>query len=256
MLIRISLIIALVAGLAVAGLNIFKVREKVTTLVNERNSERGQKEQAQSDLAQTRTDLDKTKSKLKQTEDELASTKTERDKAVDEAAVQIKKATDLADTLAKATKDRDDAQAYLARYKQSGFEPEQLTTLAKQMKQLQDFLDASIEEKKVLQHQLVKTENELKRYTVKDYPGPDLPANLKGKILVSDPKWDFVIINVGEDQGMLQHGELLVSRDGKLVAKLVVTAVQKDRAVANLLPNWPNGLVIEGDIVTPAHPAS
>lgn len=256
MLIRISLIIALVAGLAVAGLNFFTVREKVTTLVNDRNTQRDGRIAAETDLASTRTDLDKTKSKLKQTEDELASTKTERDAAVVEAAVQIKKATDLADKLANTTKERDDAQAYLARYKQSGFEPEVLATLNKQMKQLQEFLDASIEEKKVLQHQLVKAENELARILIVDYHGPDLPATLKGKILVSDPKWDFVIISVGEDQGMLQHGELLVSRDGKLVAKLIVTGVQKDRAVANLAPNWPNGQVLEGDTVTPAHPAS
>jgi cell shape-determining protein MreC len=71
-----------------------------------------------------------------------------------------------------------------------------------------------------------------------------------------DPKWKFVVLNVGEEQGVIKDGELLVSRDGKLVAKIVVSNVQKDRSIANLVPGWQLGEIIEGDEVIPAHPAS
>ena len=83
-----------------------------------------------------------------------------------------------------------------------------------------------------------------------------LPADLKGKIVVVDPKWDFVVLNIGDNAGVIQEGELLVSRNGKLVAKVVVRSVQKDRCVANVIPGWKLGEMIEGDDVTPAHPAS
>jgi hypothetical protein len=83
-----------------------------------------------------------------------------------------------------------------------------------------------------------------------------LPASLKGKVLVSDPKWNFVLLDVGEDKGVLERGELLVNRNGKLVAKVVVSRVQKDRCIANVLPGWELGEVMEGDLVIPAHPAS
>src|SRR5215472_7334037 len=83
-----------------------------------------------------------------------------------------------------------------------------------------------------------------------------LPADLKGKVLVTDPKWNFVVVNVGADQGVLEHGELLVNRSGKLVAKVIVRSVQKDRCVANIMPGWQLGEVMEGDLVIPAHPAS
>jgi len=56
--------------------------------------------------------------------------------------------------------------------------------------------------------------------------------------------------------GVLQNGELLVSRDGKLVAKVIVRSVQRDRSIANLVPGWKLGDVYEGDQVIPAHPAS
>ena len=77
-----------------------------------------------------------------------------------------------------------------------------------------------------------------------------LPADLKGKILVVDPKWDFVVLDIGEDQGVIPDGELLVSRDGKLVAKVVVRSVEKDRCIANIIPGWKLGDVIEGDEVS------
>jgi len=92
------------------------------------------------------------------------------------------------------------------------------------------------------------------------YVGPEqiirLRADLKGKILVVDPKWDFVVLNIGQNQGVLEDGELLVSREGKLVAKVIVRSVEKDRCIANVVPGWKLGEVIEGDEVSPAHPAS
>jgi type II secretory pathway component PulC len=83
-----------------------------------------------------------------------------------------------------------------------------------------------------------------------------LRSDLKGRILAVDPKWNFVVLNIGGDQGVLNDGEMLVSRDGKLVAKVIVRSVQKDRSIANIVPGWQLGDVIEGDEVTPAHPAS
>lgn len=71
-------------------------------------------------------------------------------------------------------------------------------------------------------------------------------------MVVCDPKWDFVILNVGENQGVLERGDLLVNRDGKLVAKVRVLRVEKDRCIANLVPGWKLGEVAEGDSAIPA----
>ena len=256
MLIRISLIIALIAGLAVAGLNFFQVKAKVDTLVQDRNTQKAGRIAAETDLAATRTELDKTTAKLKSTEETLATTTTERDEAVATAAKLTAKTAELTAALEKTTAERDAAQADLAAYTASGFTAEQLSGLAKQMKNLEETVDAVNEEKKILARALAKATNELARLLEKDWQGPALPAALKGTILVSDPKFNFVVLDVGEDQGVLEYGELLVSRDGKLVAKIRVREVQKDRAVANLVPGWVLGDVMEGDIVTPAHPAS
>jgi hypothetical protein len=97
--------------------------------------------------------------------------------------------------------------------------------------------------------------NELAKYTGPD-PTIKLPADLKGKVVVVDPKWDFVVLDIGDEQGVLENGELLVSRDGKLVAKVIVRTVEKGRCIANIMPGWKLGEVFEGDLVSPAHPAS
>jgi len=255
MLIRISLIIAILAGLAVGTLNIIKVKEKITTLYSERDNERTQKEQAQTELAQTRKDLDKTTADLKLTKQTLDTTTEERDRAQSDLAATTKRADKLTDDLKKTTTERDDARAELAAYEATGVKPEQIVSMRNSFKGLQDDLAAVKDENKILGNNIKKLKNELAIYKTPEYIVP-LPPNLRGKVIVADPKWNFVVVNVGEDQGVLEHGELLVNRDGRLVAKVKIRSVQKDRAIANVLPGWQLGDVLEGDQVIPAHPAS
>jgi len=47
-----------------------------------------------------------------------------------------------------------------------------------------------------------------------------------------------------------------LNRHGRLVAKARVSRVQRDRSVADLLPGWEFGEVMEGDLVIPADPQS
>jgi hypothetical protein len=185
----------------------------------------------------------------------LADTKTQRDQAVATATAQTKRADDLSTKLAQTTQERDDAQNLLASYKGTDLTPEQILTLSKRLKDAQSQIEAENEEKVVLLKTIGRLTNELNKYI-----GPaqfvTLRADLKGKIVVVDPKWDFVVLDIGDDQGVKPEGELLVSRDGKLIAKVIVRSIQKDRCIANLVPGWKLGEVIEGDEVTPAHPAT
>ncbi len=255
MLIRICLIVAIIAGLAVGGLNFLQVREKVTTLQADLKTEHGGRITAETDRDNTRKELDKTTKDLKQTKETLDATSAERDKAVAEAAAQIKRAGEMADKLVKATSERDDARAELAAYKSTGRTPDQILVFDKQIKQLQDSIEVANEEKKILQRAAARLQARLDTYESPE-KFVTAPASLKGKILVTDPKWDFVVLNIGEDQGVMENCEFLVNRDGKLVAKVVVRTIQKNRCIANVVPGWKLGDVFEGDQVIPAHPAS
>jgi cell shape-determining protein MreC len=234
MLIRISLIVAILAGLAVGTLNFLKVKEKITTLQANLDTETKAHQEFLAKYNASQKDLTKTTAELKQTKAELEATAAAKEKAEAEVATLTKRADKLTEDLGKTRQERDTAQQDLAAYKATGVTPQQILAFNADLKKLQTQLD---------------------RFLSPDKP-VFLPAALKGKVLQSDPKWNFVVLNVGENQGVLEYGELLVNRNGRLVAKVVVRSVQKDRCIANVLPGWELGEVMEGDLVIPAHPAS
>ena len=254
-MIRICLLIALVAALAVGGINFFVVKDKLNTLVTDRNTNRDNWHATQAALSKTNAILVKTEATLKQTEQTLADTQSDRDKAVASLAVQNKRANDLSDKLVKTTQERDDAQNQLAAYKTTGFTAEQVAKLGKTLKEAQDAIDAGNLEKAVLAKNIDRLNARLQLFEGTNIV-VTMRADLQGKILVVDPKWEFVVLNIGEDQGVKPEGELLVSRDGKLVAKVIIRTLDKNRSIANLIPGWKLGEVIEGDEVSPAHPSS
>jgi hypothetical protein len=251
MLTRVCLIAAIVFAVAVAAINLWKVREVIDTTRKDRDSERSMKEQAQSELADTRTELDKTKVDLDQTKQTLETTSKERDRLRNDNNSLTKQNTTLKATLQKAEEDRDTAQAELAAWNALGITVNQVRSVIAAAKEAQEALEVVNEEKRILEIELRKTMNRLARYEDPTYKVP-LPVNLKGTVLVADPKWDFVVLDIGEDQGVLEDGELLVNRGGRLVAKVRVQSVQKDRSIANLVNGWKLGDVAEGDLVIPA----
>lgn len=255
MLLRISLIVAILAGLGAGVVSYLEISDKIPALQKQRDTEKSAKHDALNKLASTEKNLKKTQNDLANTKQELDDTKLERDRAVRLAEDKTKAAGELADKLAKTTNERNDARNALAAYTTTGLTPDQVLMLNKELKNVHTEIEVVNGEKLVLLHRIDRLSNELAKFI-----GPDsvvkLPADMHGKILVVDPKWDFVVLNLGEDQGMLPAGELLVSRKGKLVAKVIVRTVQKDRCIANLVPGWKLGDMIEGDEVSPAHPAS
>lgn len=254
MLLRISIIVAILAGLAVGGLNFVKVKEKIVTLVQDRDEQKSAKETAMKERDDTKRKLASTENTLKQTQTELASTKDELSAATKRVQTVTAERDSTRKQLDDTRKERDDARAELASYQATDLTPPQIIAMNKQYKSLQaenQFLARVASERS---QKIRALTNELAYYKNTGEVIVTLPAELKGKVLVTDPKWNFVVVNVGEDQGVLERGELLVNRNGRLVAKVIVRSVQKDRSVANVMPGWQLGEVMEGDMVIPAHP--
>jgi myosin heavy subunit len=252
-MLRICLFAAILFGIAVGALNFTMVKDKITTIRQQREDEKSQKEAAQKDARETHQKLTKTEGELKSTQETLKTTTEERDRAVADAADKAKKLATTTDERDKARKERDDAQAELAAYQGTGLKPEQIVAMNKQYKALEDENKQLAQTAQRRQQQIVKLNNRLSLYEDREYIVP-LPAGLKGKVLITDPKWSFVVLNIGQDQGVKEQGELLVNRNGKLVAKVRVRSVQQNRSIANVVQGWQLGDVMEGDQVIPAHP--
>ena len=255
MLIRISLIVALVIGIAGVVANFVYVRPKLIELRNHDAEETKLHQEFEGKYNTTKKELTKTTTELNQTKATLEAATAAKDKAEADLLAQTKRADKLNEDLTKTRQDLDTAQAELAAYKATGRTPQAILGMNQEYKRVQDNLATVETENKILTQKIKKLETELAVYRDPNF-FVTLPASLKGKVLVADPKWNFVVLNVGEDQGVLERGELLVNRNGKLVAKVVVRSVQKDRCIANVQPGWELGEVMEGDLVIPAHPAS
>lgn len=77
-------------------------------------------------------------------------------------------------------------------------------------------------------------------------------APINSTVTAAFNDWGFVVIGAGDDQNISNAAILDVSRDGKPVCKLLVTEVQLNQAIADIVPNSlvPGQQVQIGDRVT------
>jgi hypothetical protein len=244
---RICLIVAILAGLAAGVVSFVYVKEIITTTRAARDDWHNKDDQEVAAHTKTKKTLKDTAAKLDTTEKELAQTKSDLDGANTKVADLTKDKDALTAKLDKTTADRDAAQQELARW--SGLpDPALIRGIIADLEKSKKAIAALTGENKLLASQVVEWTNRWYSFFHGEEDVP-LPAGLRGKVLAVDPKFNFVVLNIGEDQGAKERGVMMVDRDGKLLGKVRIKSVTKDRCVANLLPNWQRGEIIEGDEV-------
>jgi hypothetical protein len=252
-LLRTSLAVVLVAGVATTGLTLTRLRQKVVTLQTNLVAQTHARNAAEAKLDKTEKELAATTGILKQTRAALEATTTERDQAVAGRSAEKVRADKLSSQLTETSHKLTETQEYLARYKSAGLEPEEIVNVRDELKAAHTSLASAQEENKKLKGEVRRLASLWSDVQGESVP---LPADLTAKVVVTDPKWRFVILNAGEKQGVVERGEVLLSRNGKLIGRAKVTSVQAERCVANLVPGWGVGEVLEGDIAMAAPPRS
>ncbi|MEO7101292.1 MAG: hypothetical protein ABI162_18210 [Luteolibacter sp.] len=86
--------------------------------------------------------------------------------------------------------------------------------------------------------------------------GQSLPS-LKTHIRSIYPNWGFVTLAAGNNAGVVTNSTLDVVRDGQVIAKLLVTAVESGTASASIIPDSiaPDVTLMVGDRVVPGQKA-
>jgi hypothetical protein len=248
MLLRIFLIVAILAGIGVIAVSQFKVKPHIESIISERETnkanwqrEEKNRKQKEKELASTKATLDTTTKTLDETKTQLTSTKGQLDS-------EQKRANGLQKDLTTTRETLKVAQQNLEAWRLLEIPVEQVRAVIASEKKLRAANEALDEEKKVIANNLDKALKELAQYKDPD-SDPELPKGLKGTVLVVDPKWNFVVLDIGEKQGVIPRGVLLVSRNSKLVGKVRVQSTQGDRSIANVMPGWKLTEIMEGDQV-------
>jgi Skp family chaperone for outer membrane proteins len=247
MLLRICLIFTIVAGLGAAYLGFFPVKDIITTTREARDDFHKKWDDETALYKKTDKELKTTKAELASTTAKLTETQSQLEAANTKNTELDKQNTDLTDKLTKMTARADTAEQTLEKWRQLP-PPEQIKGIIRDLAQTKKTLDAVVAENKLL----LASRNELQRQLdnlIGSDVGVVLPAGLKGRVLAVDPKYAFVVLDIGDDQGAKERGEMMVDRQGKFIGKVRISSVQKDRCVATILPAWKRGEIMEGDQV-------
>lgn len=250
MLLRICLILAILAGLAVIGLTHFQVRPHVKQIIDTRDENKRKWDEFEGRWKKSQRELKLTQETLQKTQSELDDTKVALVAANTKATEQQKRADDLRMVLDQTKAELTSAQQQLAAWVALGLPVDQIASVIQSQRKLAEANEALELEKKVLVKAIMLRDAKIRSFLNPNADAP-LPDNLRGRVVAVDPKWDFVVLDVGADDGALVNGVMMVSRDSKLIGKVRLTDVQDKRSIANIVPGWKLGDVSEGDIVVP-----
>lgn len=189
-------------------------------------------------LATTSNELVKTVATLDTTKKELTTTIEERDKLK----------TDLADTAQKL----QTANTELATAKETIKKAED--TIAAQVAEIAKIDDfkkkiAALEaENKTLGGKLEIALAEIKRLEAENEELRKTPVNTRGRVAGVEGRWNFIVLDVGQDQKVRKETQFLVYRNNKYICKATIISVAPNSAVAEVSPEGRRGDPRVGDI--------
>jgi hypothetical protein len=90
-----------------------------------------------------------------------------------------------------------------------------------------------------LQTQVERAQNKIQEYIKKDTERKKLQLRLglEGKILAVNPAWNFVVLNIGDKNGVANNVEMLVKRGNQFIGKLRITSVEPSTSIADIIPS-------------------
>ncbi len=247
-MLRVFLIVAVAAGLAAAVVGYTRVGGKISELNTELTATKTQRDTLLASETRLKRDLRTANESLASTTAELADTKSDLEVTQTRAAQQEVRANQLEQERNTYLKERNDAQTELAVWRAFNRTPDEIRALIAENRRLVDENVALMEENRVLARKVDSLENRIAIYEGRQQRVV-LRRDLRGEVIAVDPKFDFVVLNIGESDGVLERGEMLVNRGGRLVAKVRVLSVEPRTSVANVLPDWRQVEIMEGDAV-------
>jgi len=194
------------------------------------------------ELKSTKTSLEKTKSDLTdaQAKNQELSLKAEK---LDKDLSTTK--NDLESTNSKLKVTQEQLQTYTDELK--GKKPSDLFT---EIGDLSEKVKVAESENKILVSSKEKMEAELKKLREAEElrrPGGTKSISLSGKIVAVNPTWNFVILDLGKNDQLVEGLSMVIYRGEKMIGKAKVVTVDATTSVADLLPGTPAQAIEVGD---------
>jgi hypothetical protein len=247
--------IALVFMLATAGIG-FALKSNVDKLQSELTKTKGRITTAEATAKTAKTDADKAKDEAKQAGDKAAAAEqtaaAEAKKAADATAALGEK-TQLVETLTTKNADLEKKLTDAGKgVPDAGIMAQKDAQIAELTTAKDNALKEKEEAKMAFDSEIAKgKENEEKvRDLSKKLRDRELnyqKPGLQGRVLAVNSGWNFVVLSVGDKQGVVINATLLVVRGNEPIARLRVTSVEPSTSIADVLP----GTVRKGAAIQP-----
>lgn len=252
---RLILFAVILAGVGVLAVSETKVKPLLEEL-------KAKEKKVAGELGKEKDEHAKQKSRAMAAEQErdagkadLETAKKSEDDAKKAADAERQKAVAAAQETNKAKQETEAIKVQSAEYfdlAKLGLNPPKIRQINEDLPKATNELSLLKVEQRLAQVQALKDKGELNAL-LNPKGGVALPAGLAGKVSAVDPKWDFVVLNIGANHGLLKNGEMTISRGGKLIARVKLHKVETDYAIANVMAGFKKNDIQEGDdILTPS----
>ena len=209
----------------------------LSTVLNSADRQHTRLNDTRGELTQTRTTLGQTSNQLVSTEGVLATTSNNLVKtigALADAKQEIeKKKTEIEGLNGQIETQKADIE------KKTG----EISTLTEKVSACESEIDAG-------KRYIAKIEKEMKLIMGASSTNA-LPSGVQGHIAIMNTNWNFVVIDMLPDAGLIPMTDLTVQRKDKLVGKVRVSEIRKEQrvAVAEILPEYSQLVPAKGDVV-------
>lgn len=190
------------------------------------------------DLQNTKQDLEKTRQDLSMTKDELARTQSDLDRA-------LAKVDNLEETLTEKEAEIASQNTRIENLEQEKISLSvQIDEVNNKLAQSEDELRDAMDKVATLEQTINLMELEMGQGRTRA-----IPKGLTGRIMHVNKEWNFVVIDLGSDDGLVPNAEMLIHREDQLVGKILISGLSRDMSIAELESDWTQSAVKEGDLV-------
>lgn len=201
-------------------------------------------------LDKTKTELASTQKSLAETQDQLTASQAEVQKLTTQLTATKRDLEARTTELAESEKKRQEAESTLRAMndKLGGRSLDDVLTSLNESNEQVKILSA---EKKIIEDSLAQAQKDLNRLQELERLRAErkAPLELSGRVVAINKQWNFVVLDVGKDDKLVEGVDLTVYRGNSLIGKVRSVSVEANTAIADILPEWTQSEIQVGDKV-------
>ncbi|MDK3157201.1 hypothetical protein QPK87_11510 [Kamptonema cortianum] len=227
----ITLILVIVAGYL--SYVVFNKRTEDTNTITQKET---QIQQAQAEVKKKSDEVESALKEVEQKTSEVQAATERAQKAQKELDDAQKKVSDLQSQVTNKDDEIKKIQAEFDTYKQQfdGLSPEQLQA---EKQNYENQIQMLTEEKEVLSKGLEKAKADLAELMEKEERRRTgvMPMGTRGKVVSFNADWNFVVIDIGDKQKVVEGVQMLLYRGNVLLGRVKIRTVERNSSVADIV---------------------